>query len=188
MVGSVKTFEVFAVADGFSVVDRSTGQVLRQAKDDPLAAVVDAALALGLPAMRVLFNRHGDPVQPVGAVIRMEASDGGGQPARMNPVQLRDAVAKRQARRPKGGVRGPREFGPRPEGVAQLPQRYTPEKEELLRQVYGAYWRSPEMEADCARIYGSKPPGYWGAKLDERIAACWADVRAAGGSSGAAGW
>lgn len=177
----LKTFEVFAVAGGFSVVDRSSGEVLRTALDDPLAAVVTTALALGLPWMRMLFNREGDPVQRGGPVIRMEASDGSGLPVRMNPLEVRAEVAKRRARRPQGGLRGPRDFGPRSEGVAWVPRPFTAEQEDLYREVYGSYWRSPEMAADCARLYGDKPPGYWGAKLDERIAAAWADVRAAGG-------
>lgn len=167
--------------DRFHVSDVATGEVFASAAGDPLVAVVQVAEALGLPWMRLEFNRYGEEVEPGCPVVEVEAEPGGGRRLRNNPLEVR---AEREKQRRKRRGLGPREFPPRGrEWVHPPPKPYTAAQEARFREVYGAYWRSPEFYADCARLYDSQPPGYWGRRLDERIAACWAEVLASGDRS-----
>lgn len=184
---SSRRLGVYIVSGGYSVRDLADGAEVWTATSDPLAAVVDAAEALGLPWVKTHFNREDDPPKS-GPIIRVEAATGHGRPPVLNPVEQRRKAQERKAKREKRGGAfvaelGPRAFGERvqPDTPSRFPDvtrwRGSPEREALCRQVYGsAYWRSPQMAADCHRLYGGKDTGYWGRKLDERIAQAWLDA------------
>lgn len=188
---SARRFAVVVVPGGYSVRLSSDGTEVLHAVHDPLAAVVRAAEQAGLPDMRVLFNREDDP-PAVGPIIEMEASEGGDGARGANPVEQRRMARERKAARGSRGMApgadarpGPGEFPDRVRTVVpHRPTKFTAEQEAMYSKVYGAYWRSPQMAADCQRLYGGRDNGWWGRRLDDRIAQAWADVAAAA-SSGA---